>query len=233
MMYIHIAFAGREPDPTLNTIKAIPNAIDRIVLLYSISDDGIYKKTAETLKEKLGEMNYTCESRSVKPFDFLNIVDTIYEVYEEYSKDGIKARFSVDITNGTNLMAAASCNIAFVINSEVYYMMDRRRFENKSLNELLVKIPSPKIPNTKHMGELTLKILRFIEKEQDLGNKICNADVAKRFGMKPQASMYHINRLLDEGAIELEEAYTPKGKIDKRKKIIKIKREGRFALRCV
>ena len=55
-MYIHLAFSGREPDPTLNTIKAIPNAIDRIVLLYSISEDKIYEKTTEILMEKLGEI---------------------------------------------------------------------------------------------------------------------------------------------------------------------------------
>lgn len=232
-MYVHLAFAGREPDPTLNTIKAIPNAIDKVVLLYSISEDHAYERTTEVLKEKLGEMGYSCESKVIKPFDFLNIVDTIYNIYEKYSEDDRKAKFSVDITNGTNLMSAAACNTAFFMNSEVYYIMDRRIFEDKPLEDLLVTIPSPKIPDVKHLGELSLNMLRFIAEEQDLHHEVCNADVARQFDMKPQAVMYHINRLLDAGVIELEDAYTPKGKIDKRKKAIKIKREGRFVLRWV
>ncbi|MBE6516738.1 MAG: hypothetical protein E7Z67_00935 [Thermoplasmata archaeon] len=230
-MHVHLAFAGREPDPTLNTVKAIPNAIDRVILLYSISEDRAYEKTTEALKKKLGEMGYACESKVIKPFDFLNIVDTIYDVYEKYSEDDRKAKFSVDITNGTNLMSAAACNTAFFMNSEVYYMMDRRKFEDKPLGDLLVTIPSPKIPDVKHLGELSLNMLRFIAEEQDLRHEVCNADVARQFDMKPQAVMYHINRLLDAGVIELVDAYTPKGKIDKRRKAIRIKREGRFVLR--
>ena len=233
-MHIHLAFAGREPDPTLNTIKAIPDAIDRVVLLYSVSkEEHVYEKTTEVLKERLSEMGYACESKVIKPFDFLNIVDTIYNVYEEYSEDDRKAKFSVDITNGTNLMSAAACNTAFFMNSEVYYIMDQRKFKNRPLKDLLVTIPSPKIPNVKRLGELSLNMLRFIAEEQDLCHEVCNADVARQFDMKPQAVMYHINRLLDAGVIELEGAYTPKGKIDKRRKAIKIKREGRFVLRWV
>ncbi len=232
-MQIHLAFAGRDPNPTLNTIKAIPNAIDKVVLLYSVSEDRIYEKTTETLKSKLGEMGYDCESRVIRPFDFLNIVDTIYSVYEKYSELDRKTRFSVDITNGTNLMSAAACNTAFFMNSDVYYMMDQRRFKDKPLGELLVTIPSPRIPDVKRLGELSIDMLRFIAEEQDRRHEVCNVDVARRFDMKPQAVMYHINRLLDAGVIELDEAFTPKGKIDKRRKAIKIKREGRFVLRWV
>ena len=50
-MHVHMAFSGREPEPTLNTIKAIPNAIDEVVLLYSVSDEGTYQRTTEILTE--------------------------------------------------------------------------------------------------------------------------------------------------------------------------------------
>ncbi len=49
--------------------------------------------------------------------------------------------------------------------------------------------------------------------------------------MKPQAVMYHTARLVDAGVVELVDAHTPKGAIDKRRKAIRIKREGRFVLR--
>lgn len=232
MMHIHLAFAGRDPDPTLNTIKAIPDAIDKVVILYSVSKENRdYEKTTEILSKKLGEMGYECESKVIMPFDFLNIVDTIYEVYEEYSDGDRKARFSVDITNGTNLMSAAACNTAFFMNSDVYYIMDQRRFEDKPLKDLLVTIPSPKIPDVKRLGEFSLDVLRFIAREQELEHEVCNVNVSREFKMSPQATMYHINRLLDAEVIEMKDAYTSKGNIDKRRKAIKITREGRFVLR--
>ena len=107
------------------------------------------------------------------------------------------------------------------------------RQELPSEEELLVTIPSPKIPDVKRLGELSIDMLRFIAEEQDRHHEVCNADVARQFDMKPQAVMYHINRLLNAGVIEMEDAYTPKGKIDKRRKAIRIKREGRFVLRWI
>ena len=83
------------------------------------------------------------------------------------------------------------------------------------------------------MGDLSIEMLRYIAEERDLKHEVCNVDVANRFGMKPQAIMYHINRLLDAGVIEMVEAHTSKGKIDKRRKAIEIKREGKFVLRWV
>ena len=230
-MHVHLAFSGKNIDPTLNTIKAVPKAIEKVVLLYSVTEDNVYKNTTEILIKKLEEMGYICESKVIRPFDFLNIVDTIYTVYEEQCSIDSKARFSIDITNGTNLMSAAACNTAFFMNSDVYYMMDRRLFKDKPLEELLVTIPSPRIPDVKHLGDLSLEMLRFIAKEQDKQHEVCNVDVARKFDMDPQASKYHISRLLDAGIIDLEDAHTPKGKIDKRRKAIKIRREGRFVLR--
>ncbi len=232
-MHTHIAFAGKVSEPTLNTIKAIPDAIDRIVILYSITEDKFYEKTSKDILEKLIKMGYICESRVIKSFDFLNIVDTIYKIYEEYSENDKGAKFSVDITNGTNLMSAAACNTAFFMNSDVYYLMDQRKFVDAPLQKLLIKIDSPKIPDVKRLGELSLDMLRYIAKERDLHHEVCNVDVAREFDMNPQAVTYHVNRLLDAGVIEMVDAHTPKGKIDKRRKAIEIKREGKFVLRWV
>ncbi len=229
-MHLHIAFAGKDPDPTLNAIKAIPTAIDEVVILYSTSKEGIYEKTAAYLMEKLIEMGYGCESRVIRAFDFLNIVDTIYDVYEKHTERSSGTKVSVDITNGTNLMAAAACNTAFFIGSDVYYMLDGR-LPHDSLEELLITIPSPKIPDVGRLGELSLKMLAFIAREQDLGHEVCNVNVANEFGMKAQAVVYHIRRLIDAGLVSTEDAYTSKGRIDNRRKALKVNREGRFVLR--
>ncbi len=231
-MHVHLAFAGRESDPTINMINAIAG-IDKVVILYSKTDDNLYRDRAEALFDKLSESSRECELRVIKPFDFLNIVDTIYDIYEKSTRDGQKIKFSVDITTGTNLMSAAACTTAFFTNADVFYMMDKRLFPEKSLDELLVPIPSPKIPDVKRLGDLSLEILRYVGDEQDKGNEVTNAIIARHFDMQPQAIVYHTNRLLDAGLIGVEKGFTTKGKEDNRRKIIKIKREGRFVLRWV
>ena len=97
----------------------------------------------------------------------------------------------------------------------------------------LVRIDSPKIPDVKRLKSTSLDILRHIAEEQDCGREVTNSSIAAHFEMKPQATMYHVRRLEDAGLIETENGITSKGTVDRRRKLLKIKREGRFVLRWV
>jgi len=232
-MHVHLTFAGKEYTPALNTINAIPDAIDRVVIMYSKTDEGEYEKTADILYQLLEDSGRACEKKAIKPFDFLNISDTMFDVYERYKEQDPKTKFSVGITNGTNLMAAAACSTAFFTNASVYYIMNASLFPEKSLEELLVPIQNPKIPDVQRLGNISKEILKHIAENQDAGKEVTNTSLATIMGMKPQALVYHVRRLEDAGLITIEKGYTSKGKIDNRKKLIKIKREGRFVLRWV
>ena len=185
------------------------------------------------LCEKLNVGKRTCEKRTIKPFDFLNVVDSMYDIYEKYKEEYPDAEFSVDITTGTNLTSAAACTTAFFTNASVYYMSDARLFPEKSLKELLIPIQSPKIPDVNRLGGISKDILKIMADEQDQGHEVTNSSIASMMGMQPQAVVYHVKRLEEAGLVTIERGYTSKGKIDNRKKLIKIKREGRFVLRWV
>ncbi len=232
-MHVHIAFAGEYPNPTINTIKAMSDTPDLIVLLYGKNNekDEKYKSKAEYLRTIFEGMSYECQVYSCKTFDFLDIVDTIYNVYEKYSRDEQKATFSVDITTGTNLMSAAACNTAFFTNANVYYMKNAELEPDTSLKELLVQIPSPKIPNTSHLGEDTLNVLRFIEEKSKGKEYPTNSDISVYFKSTPQLMKYHTDRLLRFGLIEHVQVFNSKGKINNRIKPFQITREGRFVLK--
>lgn len=232
-MHVHIAFAGDKPEPTINTIKAMPDAPDLIVILYGKNNenDVQYLEKAEGLQSKLKNMMYECEIHACKTFDFLDIVDTIYKVYEKYTENEKKATFSVDITTGTNLMSAAACNTAFFTNATVYYMKNAEIEPDKNLKELLIHIPSPKIPDTSHLGEDTLDILRYIEEKSKNKEYVTNSDIGAHFGDSPQLVKYHTDRLLDFGLVERVQILNSKGRVNKRVKPFQITREGRFVLK--
>ena len=50
-MHVHMAFAGKEPDPTLNEVEAIPEAIDKVIIFYGKSEKGEYERTADVRQE--------------------------------------------------------------------------------------------------------------------------------------------------------------------------------------
>lgn len=228
-MHIHIAYAGKDAGPAINTVNAI-GGIDKVFILFSRTEDNAYRNTAEGIRNTLESSGRKCEIRGIQPFDFLNIVDTIYNVYEECIEEYSDVKFSVNITNGTNLMSAAACTTAFFTGADVYYMMQSMS-PGQSLDDLLVHIDSPKIPDVKRLKQTTLDILGYIAEMQDSGREVTNSSIAAHFEMKPQATIYHVRRLEEAGLIESEDGKTTKGTIDKRRRLLRIKREGRFVLR--
>lgn len=226
-MHVHIAFAGKKPEYTLKAIDAIP-AIDRFIILYSKTKDNLYKRNAEAIRDELGRR--PCDIMPVDAFDFNDIVDTIYECFEKEVGDDKKNRLSINITNGTNLMAAAACTTAFFTNATVYYMMDGEvpELRGKCLEDLLVTVPSPKIPNIRALREDTIDVLRYIGEMDHEGRMLINAEIAGHFGITQQGMSYHIKRLINAGLIEYDMSG---GKHDNRQKPIRLKREGRFILK--
>ena len=228
-MHIHIAFAGISIESTLNVIrKAVP---DRVVILYGTFDEKtIYKDKAEEIKKAVETMNGKCEVHRIKVLDFLNIVDAIYDVYEEYSKEPGNT-FSVDITRGTNLMTAAACSTAFFTGAKVYYSQDATKVEYESLDDLVIEIPSPKIPNIQNIGEETIDILKFIEECSNNNSPVTNAEVGKRINKSTPTAKYHTDRLMESGLIKRLEPIPRSNGGDGRTKPFLITREGRFVLR--
>ena len=228
-MHIHIAFAGNSIESTLNVIRKA--AADRVVILYgSFDEKSTYKDKAEAIKNAVENMNGKCEIHRIKILDFLNIVDAIYDVYEEYSKEPGNT-FSVDITRGTNLMTAAACSTAFFTGAKVYYSQDATKVKCDSLNDLVIEIPSPKIPNIQNIGEETIDVLRYIEECSENNSPVTNAEIGKRISKSTPTAKYHTDRLLEAGLIKRLEAIPKSKGGDGRTKPFLITREGRFVLR--
>ena len=219
-MHIHIASTGGGMDNILTGYKAV-SGVDKLYLIYSNQR----KHNAEDLQKKFDRMGTECIIKGVSGFDFQEIVDVIYEIYGENVNEK-KLRYTINITGGTNLMAAAVCSTAFFINAEIYYVMfDRDKYENNlpqdPIEERVKRIPTPKIPNVNGLGPVTREILEYILDND--GPNLTSVNVAQAFHYTRQALKHHTDILKKEGIIEVEK-WTRNNRLSK----ITLTREGRM-----
>ena len=212
-MHIHIATAGQAVEPIIKGFNAI-SGIDKVYLLYSEP----FLESARHLKDFFGNALVPVELRPIDGFDFQSIVDTIYSIYEREHGKGIE--FSINITGGTNLMAAAACSCAFFVGARICYVL---RDPERSAAEQLVWIPTPRVPDLGKIKGKSAEILSFILELTKSGVRITSNDVNQRFNVDKQNSSYHLGILEGEGLITREQDHA-----DKRVKIIALTSQGRL-----
>ncbi len=211
-MHIHIANIGEHPEPVKNGVRGIGN-IDSIYLLYS-------KKFLDQAKEtELSFVNqgYRCEIIQINGFDFQEIIDRIYEIYNKNSQS--KTEFSINITGGTNLMAAAACSTAFFTGAKIYYVLYNPENPNQDISERLIEVPTPKIPDVKHLKEHEKSILKALKD----GGKKSNSTIAESLDMSKQLCGRYIRNLEDMGLVEITISGT-----DRRFRQVSLTREGKM-----
>ncbi len=200
-MHIHIASIGSGTENVIIGFNGVA-AIDRLYLVASRQRS----HSAEDLARKMSGLGIDCRTIPVSGFDFQEIVDAIYGIYGE-NADRNDVRYTINITGGTNLMAAAACSTAFFIRAEVYYVMyDREKAERGEdqdpIEERVIRIPTPKIPNVNGLGPATREVLEYILDND--GPDLTSVNVADAFGYSRQALKHHTNILKKEGIIEVE-----------------------------
>ena len=212
-MHVHIATAGQAVEPVIKAFNAIPG-IDRVYILYS----KVYGESALELESFFGKAMVPVVLRPINGFDFQNIVDNIYAIYQaEHGKD---VEFSINITGGTNLMAAAACSCAFFVGAKIYYVL---RDPEKTAAEQLVQIPTPRTPNLERIKGKTAAILGFILEKSQRGEDVRSSDIGKAFDVDKQNSSYHLGVLEGEGLIE--RVTDPN---DRRVKLVRLTSQGRL-----
>lgn len=212
-MHVHIATAGQAVEPVIKAFNAIPG-IDRVYILYS----KVYGESALELESFFGKAMVPVVLRPINGFDFQNIVDNIYAIYQAEHGKGVE--FSINITGGTNLMAAAACSCAFFVGAKIYYVL---RDPEKTAAEQLVQIPTPRTPNLEKIKGKTAAILGFILEKSQRGEDVRSSDIGKAFDVDKQNSSYHLGVLEGEGLIE--RVTDPN---DRRVKLVRLTSQGRL-----
>ena len=195
-MSIHIALIGKTKEPVLIGYQQY-SKISRIYLLHSPdSPDFKFRKIALSVKESLENIGLI-EVLLIE-IDAFNMESVINEIVGIEKKESGKAIY-VNITGGTNLMAAAACVGAFIIGATAYYVMDIRKSSASPDNgNILVEIPIPTIPFLRTLQENQIKILKKIHNHKD---KMSNVKLRDELEIKAQKMSYHIKELEHKGLL--------------------------------
>lgn len=217
-MHIHIASMGKAKEPVIKGLRAIPG-IDKVYILASQK----YLAEAEEVRILSETLMIDTEIRCISGFNFQEITETINNIHRENYKEGVK--FSINITGGTNLMAAAACSCAFLIGATIYYV---QWDETLSVTEQLQDIPMPHSPNLGSIKGKTKEILQYIHQQSSKG-PVSNTEIIDKFNIDKQNSSYHLKKLENEGLIQItKESRTQTGKIDNRRNTISLTDQGKM-----
>ncbi len=215
-MHVHIAMMGEVTEPVTKAFHAL--GFDKLYLLSNKK----YQNSIDLVSSTMAMFNVDVEVRYISGFDFQEIVDTIYHAYED--ENGKDVSFSINITGGTNLMAAAACSCAFFIGATIYYVLKG----DGPVKDQVCQIPTPKTPNMAALKPESRNILRFILEETEGGRPVTTASLMDRFGRTKQSINHQMNILRSEGLIENADGLSPSGKPDKRYRTIILTRQGRL-----
>ena len=207
---------GQTTQPVMKAFQAL--GFDKLYLLSGMQ----FQDSIDSVKASLSGFKVDVDVIYITGFNFQEIVNAIYRIYEKENKRG--AEFSINITGGTNLMAAAACSCAFFIGATIYYVM----MGEGPVKEQVKTIPTPKTPNMATLKPDTRKILRFIlERVEDRGYTT-TAELMDNFNKSKQSLNYQIKHLRDEGLVENGDVKMPNGKVDHRFRSITLTQQGRL-----
>lgn len=100
----------------------------------------------------------------------------------------IGIQFYLNITHGTRLVTGALCTAALMIGAEMYYLKQKDSdSENCGINDLKIRIPTPRIPD---LDKMTDNRRRFIKMVCSETNGVTIKQLADEFGSKQNVNQY-------------------------------------------
>lgn len=216
-MHVHIAPVGSSKEPILKVISMIPG-IDSLFLLHTANDDS--RRTAEKIRDSVSCMIPRVSLRTIPFSDFMGIVSVIYGIYED--TNGKDSEYSVNITGGTNLMAAATCYSSYYIRAKIYYSLN----SEGPIDSQVIEITAPKAVDVSGYKGMTKDILRCVFDCRNSGDPVTSTQIASRFGINKQKVGYHVKILVEDGLLEKCPYINDKGVVDARKNSLRLTAQG-------
>jgi len=218
-MDIHIALMGKAQEPVLKGILAYP--VDKLYILHSSdSKEFKYEQAAQDIRKKLITSGLNeVELVRISPFDMRDVLGSIIEIADREKSSNI----FVNITGGTNLMAAAACSAAFYISAKAYYVLDQTKLpRGTSLKDQVIELPIPKVPYIRNLPKKQMDILAELSRKNGLAK---SGDLRIRLRLVPQTLSYNLKILESKGFIATSRGTSR----DKRELTVSLTESGRLA----
>lgn len=224
-MKIHIATIGTAREPVLKVVRCIPG-IDVLYLLHTAGGES--QQSAEFVRDAISPLIPDIRLREIPFSDFMGIVGVIYGIRDEWK--GCDTKFSINITGGTNLIAAAACYSSYYIRAQVYYAL--RGDDSVPVERQVIMVDAPKAVDADSYKDLTRAILRYILDSNDEGALVTKTSIASRFTITKQKVGYHTGILEADGLIR-QAPLIVDGKEDRRTSRLELTPQGMMVARSI
>jgi hypothetical protein len=205
---IHVSLLGRNPEHILDGLKELIPA-ERLYLLHSPNASG--EKFADIARKTKNEIDkFFCHTVLVpiNAFDMMSVWNSIDKIVtDEMNQDTMLSPrdFAVNVTGGTNMMAAAATIAATLTGCRAYYVHDRRVEKRKNYVE---ELPIPPINIIRSLGYTHQKILKAITdsvfefKGQKQSGVIRSKSLQQKIGIKSSTLNSALKELKRKGYID-------------------------------
>ncbi len=183
------------------------SGITKLYLLHSPNDERFpFEDFTKDLKKRLESVKFgDVELYKIDAFEMQSVIDAILAIAEREEDQEI----FVNVTGGTNLMAAAASIAAYSLGAKGYYVLDEGKLIPDQKTPI-VELPMPTVRFTKDLQGMQLDVLKRIAQ---IGTTT-SVDLREDLGISAQRLSYHIGKLREKGLI-----VTKKGLVSGKRKI--------------
>jgi len=193
-MSVHIVPHGRATEHVTRGLREFQG----VETVYLLTSDAFLDEGG-ALRSDLERFGYEVKQRTIDAFDLRDVVDTIVSI----ARNNRNQDLYINITGGTNLVAGAATSSAFFVGAGPYYVLEPQTGE-ESTAELVKRLPTPAQPLTFEIDGLQREVLRTLGEWEDNGRRgVIMREIGNELGEAPQKISYHVNKLADQGLVEL------------------------------
>lgn len=187
---IHILGVGYQSAPIISILKSgLP--MDRVYLLWNRNEK--IESSKDDVVSAFLSVDFTQDDvipQEVDAFDYQDVLNNVMIIARKEKDiaeaDGRKVMFYINITHGTRLITGALCTASLMLGAQMYYLKENEG-GTSSVNDLLIKVPAPKIPD---LDKLTTKRREFLKRVCDNKNGHTVSELAMEFNTKQNVNQY-------------------------------------------
>nr|WP_230455246.1 DUF6293 family protein [Halorubrum sp. BV1] len=192
---MHITPHGRATEHIHRGLRAF-SSVESVCLLTSDA----FLETGDELTADLDRFGYDVNQRVINAFDLRDVVDAVVDITKENPDRDIY----INITGGTNLVAGGATSSAFFVGATPYYVLEPQTGD-ESIDDLVLKLPTPRQPLTFEIDGLQLDVLKTIGRWDEQGRTgVIYREIGDELGEAAQKISYHVNRLTEQGLLETQ-----------------------------
>lgn len=198
---VHIIPIGKHPEPCIPGLhQGMP--CHKVILLNGYDENGnepdkqLYENCEKIVRQTITGIIDDVETISIHIHDYQSIVKTMLELDNRLKKENRNPKYYINITSGTNVVAAALTTVAHFIDAELYYILDTRKKDYQNGEEVSI-IPILQIPDLSDLKKLHKEIFLTVCKQS-----ISNTELSISVNRSKQSLRYYTRDLSSWGLID-------------------------------